>query len=68
VELRTDAQGLVLTVEDNGIGFISDQTRNGFGLEGMMERASLAGGTLDIMSQKGGGTCITCKVSVEGWS
>jgi PAS domain S-box-containing protein len=68
VELRTDTHGLVLTVEDNGAGFIPEQTRNGFGLEGMMERASLAGGTLDIMSQKGGGTCITCKVSVEGWS
>jgi PAS domain S-box-containing protein len=68
VELRTDAQGLVLTVEDNGIGFISDQTRNGFGLEGMMERASLAGGSLDITSQTGCGTRIICKVNVEGWS
>jgi signal transduction histidine kinase len=68
VELRTDAQGLVLTVEDNGIGFIPGETRNGFGLEGMMERASLSGGVLDITSQKGCGTRITCKVSVEGWS
>lgn len=68
VELRTDAHGLVLTVEDNGVGFIPEKNKNGFGLEGMMERASLAGGWLDITSQKGRGTRITCKVSVEGWS
>lgn len=68
VELRTDAKGLVLTVEDNGIGFNPDESRTGFGLEGMMERANLAGGWLDITSQKGRGTRITCKVNVEGWS
>jgi signal transduction histidine kinase len=68
VELRTDAKGLVLTVEDNGIGFNPDESRTGFGLEGMMERANLAGGWLDITSQKGSGTRITCKVNVEGWS
>jgi signal transduction histidine kinase len=66
--LRTDAHGLVLTVEDNGVGFIPDQNRNGFGLEGMMERADLAGGSLDITSQKGRGTRITCKFDMEGWS
>jgi signal transduction histidine kinase len=68
VELRTDAHGLVLTVTDNGRGFDpggrSKQT--GFGLEGMMERASLAGGTLNIRSKKGEGTQITCKVEVTG--
>jgi signal transduction histidine kinase len=68
VELRTDAHGLVLTVEDNGVGFIPDQNRNGFGLEGMMERANLAGGSLDITSRKGCGTRITCKFNVEEWS
>ncbi|WP_245569303.1 sensor histidine kinase [Desulfotignum balticum] len=68
VELRTDAKGLVLTVEDNGIGFNPDESRTGFGLEGMMERANLAGGWLDITSQIGSGTRITCKVNVEGWS
>ncbi len=68
VELRIDTKGLVLTVEDNGIGFIPNENRTGFGLEGMMERANLAGGWLDISSNKGSGTRITCKVNVEGWS
>jgi PAS domain S-box-containing protein len=70
VELRTDAQGLILTVEDNGIGFdpAPGTQQSGFGLEGMMERANLAGGSLDIRSEKGRGTRIICKVNVEGWS
>ncbi|HKJ97817.1 MAG TPA: PAS domain-containing protein [Desulfotignum sp.] len=68
VELRVDAQGLVLTVEDNGIGFDPAQNtrQTGFGLEGMMERASLAGGCMDITSTPGRGTRITCKVTVKG--
>jgi PAS domain S-box-containing protein len=68
VELRTDAHGLVLTVEDNGMGFnLAENTREtGFGLEGMMERAHLAGGWLDIASHKGRGTRITCKIKVKG--
>jgi signal transduction histidine kinase len=68
VELRTDAHGLVLTVEDNGMGFnLAESAREaGFGLEGMMERANLAGGWLDIASQKGRGTRITCKIKVKG--
>jgi PAS domain S-box-containing protein len=68
VELRTDAHGLVLTVADNGRGFDpADRTKQtGFGLEGMMERANLAGGTLNIRSRKGQGTRITCKVTVKG--
>jgi PAS domain S-box-containing protein len=68
MELRTDAHGLVLTVEDNGIGFnfAESASEAGFGLEGMMERANLAGGWLDIASQKGRGTRITCKIKVKG--
>jgi signal transduction histidine kinase len=68
VELRTDVYGLVLTVQDNGIGFdpAKSTRQTGFGLEGMMERANLAGGWLDITSATGCGTCITCKVKVKG--
>ena len=70
VELRSHAQGLILTVEDNGIGFdpARETRQTGFGLEGMMERANLAGGSLNITSQKGRGTRVTCKVNVGGWS
>lgn len=70
VELRTDTRGLILTIEDNGVGFdpAPGTQQDGFGLEGMMERANLAGGSLDIRSEKGHGTRITCKITVGGWS
>ena len=69
VELRTDAQGLILSIEDNGIGFdpAKDTRQTGFGLKGMMERANLAGGWLDITSATGRGTRITCKVKGKGY-
>ncbi|MCP4719576.1 MAG: PAS domain-containing protein [Desulfobacteraceae bacterium] len=62
VELRMD-DGIVLTIEDDGCGFDSNATdRNGFGLEGMKERANLAGGTLTIVTSMDQGTKICCKV------
>lgn len=69
VELRTDIHGLVLIVEDNGIGFdpADNAKQTGFGLESMMERANLAGGWLDITSVIGKGTRICCKIAVKGY-
>jgi PAS domain S-box-containing protein len=69
VELRTDIHGLVLIVEDNGIGFDPAATakQTGFGLESMMERANLAGGWLDITSAIGKGTRVCCKIAVKGY-
>jgi len=68
VELNTDLEGIVLTIEDNGCGFDSGNTpdRNGFGLEGMKERANLAGGKLTIATCPSQGTRICCKVKVKG--
>ena len=64
LELRTDTEGLVLTVEDDGCGFAPDTNgpREGFGLESMRERANLAGGKLSIKSRSGTGTVVSCKV------
>jgi two-component system sensor histidine kinase DegS len=58
-----------LTVEDDGIGFeVSDQleldtllSNNHFGLAGMMERAYLIGGELNLQSNSGTGTKIQLK-------
>jgi signal transduction histidine kinase len=55
-------EGLTLTVEDDGIGFVvpeqpADLTSNGhFGLMGMRERALLYGGHLEIRPASGQGT------------
>ncbi len=66
-ELRTDQEGIVLTIEDDGCGFDPDATgKNGFGLEGMKERANLAGGKLTIATSRSQGTKICCKVKVKG--
>lgn len=68
VELRTDAAGIVLTIEDDGCGFNpgNEQSRQGFGLESMKERANLAGGKLTIRSEPGKGTFVTCKIRIKG--
>ncbi len=68
VELRMDQQGIVLTIEDDGCGFDLGNTtdRNGFGLEGMQERANLAGGRLTIETAKSQGTKICCNVTIKG--
>lgn len=52
VRLEHDEGQLRLTVEDNGIGLDSESlTGNTLGLAGMQERASLIGGTLDIIAR-----------------
>lgn len=68
VQLETDEEGIVLTIEDNGNGFdpLSHKGTKSFGLEGMKERANLAGGRLDISSWPGHGTTVCCKIKVKG--
>jgi signal transduction histidine kinase len=49
----TDGE-LRIEVQDDGVGFDPDSTEEGFGLAGMQERASLAGGTLSVESGEQG--------------
>jgi signal transduction histidine kinase len=71
VELRlseTEAQ-LVLEVCDDGVGFDPGGSFPGhFGLQSMRERVSGLGGTLQIQSAEGAGTCICARIpsSVAG--
>jgi signal transduction histidine kinase len=70
VILEKRKENLILIVEDNGIGFdpaaaAADTKRQGFGLVGMRERASLVGGTLEIESVPGEGTTIFVRVPVD---
>jgi signal transduction histidine kinase len=64
VDLETMSGELHLTVRDDGKGFNIDETRKralkgeSFGLLGMQERASLAGGHLELTSAPGKGTAI----------
>jgi two-component system, NarL family, sensor kinase len=51
-----------LTVVDNGKGFDVRRRGRGLGIDGMRERAALAGGTLTIRSRPGRGTTVTVTV------
>jgi signal transduction histidine kinase len=58
---------LVMTIEDNGIGFNPDELENGnrLGLFGMRERVVMLGGKLIIESSPGKGTTISVEVPYD---
>ncbi len=64
VELAVEDQ-LVLTVADDGRGFAPGRRTAGFGLAGMRERATLAGGAVTVRSQVGRGTSVTLALPVR---
>lgn len=45
-------------LKDNGVGFDLERLTTGFGLQGMIERVQLLGGTLDIQTAIAQGTQI----------
>jgi len=60
LEHRDDA--VQLRVSDDGRGFEPQHDNGGFGLIGMRERVSLAGGRLDIRSSPGEGTTLEARL------
>ncbi len=60
VSVRESAAGVEVEVQDDGAGFDSDAISAGFGLSGMRERASLAGGELSIASGERGTVVRAC--------
>lgn len=68
VDLSADTDGQIsLAVEDNGCGFssVGNKEYQGLGLTGMKERATLAGGTLEIISAIDEGTRILCNLNLR---
>ncbi|PZD71892.1 Sensor histidine kinase LiaS [Acaryochloris thomasi RCC1774] len=59
---QTSSTGVTLMLEDNGIGFDLTQSTAGFGLRGMRERAQLIGGSIQVNSTPGKGTCLQVTV------
>jgi signal transduction histidine kinase len=60
----------VLSIEDNGRGFtpgahVSQAHNSGFGLTGMVERASLLGGVFKVRSALGHGTTVTVEIRLK---
>ncbi|MBI2954544.1 MAG: HAMP domain-containing protein [Chloroflexi bacterium] len=67
--LRHDDSRLVAIAEDDGIGFDAGQVgqlppHRGLGLLGMLERASILGGTLNVESSPGTGTRLTLDIPI----
>ena len=75
VEMRKDDGWLTLSVADNGRGFNIEALSEfeGLGLAGMRERATLAGGSLEVASRPKNGTRVQFKVpsiliETNGWA
>ena len=65
LERRPDC--VLLIVEDDGIGFSEaddSNTRRGYGLVGMQERAALVGASLEVESTPGKGTTVLVRMAV----
>jgi signal transduction histidine kinase len=69
VMVKNESDRVAIVVEDNGQGFDPQQVlsleRRGVGIAAMQERLRILGGTVDIWSQEGAGTRITCNIPVE---
>jgi ligand-binding sensor domain-containing protein/signal transduction histidine kinase len=67
VDLHYSSDTLMLTIEDNGVGFSVDDglhKAGHYGLLGMKERASLIDGVLEITSAPGHGTKVTLRAQI----
>lgn len=66
VTLERHGAELLLTVEDFGCGFdLNGASDAGFGLTGMAERARLAGGECRVVSTRGSGTKVVCRLPID---
>jgi signal transduction histidine kinase len=67
VELTRSRSGLMVTITDDGVGFVSEQSpngRHGLGLLSMKERVALVQGALQIVSAVGKGTKVQVVVPI----
>ena len=64
IRLACPDSSLQVTITDDGAGFDTTKARRGSGLQGMADRLAALGGTLDIHSQPGHGTILTCQLPV----
>ena len=71
LRLATDSEGMVLLIQDRGVGFDLLQygtPQSGLGLAGMRERAASVGGKLNIQSSPGTGTLVEIVVPLNASS
>jgi len=64
MQLRCTEHRVVLTIEDNGVGFDTGRTRKGLGISSMQERLISNGGRLTVESHPGTGTTVRAEIDV----
>jgi signal transduction histidine kinase len=62
VILKSENDHVILSIEDNGIGYDTEQITKGIGLDSMKERLAALNGTLALSSRQSQGTCVTATV------
>jgi signal transduction histidine kinase len=66
VRVHEDGGQLAFEVQDDGAGFDTPTTSYGTGLQGMSDRLSAQGGTLEVRSRPGEGTSVAGRVPLVG--
>jgi signal transduction histidine kinase len=64
IRLACPDGSLQVIISDDGAGFDTTKARHGSGLQGIADRLAALGGTLDIHSQPGLGTTLSCQLPV----
>jgi len=64
VTVRTEHDALAIAVTDDGVGLDPSAKTEGFGLIGMRERVSLAGGELTITPGESAGTVVAARLPI----
>lgn len=64
VELSLDEENIILTVQDNGVGFGATFI-NGMGISNLRERLALVGGAFNITSALSKGTIVSASLPLE---
>ena len=62
VEISKNANALVMSFRDNGVGFNIDNVKHGFGIKNLRSRVQLINGKIDIYSKPLSGTITTINV------
>ncbi len=64
MQLRCTEHRVILTIEDNGVGFDTGRTRKGLGISSMQDRLISNGGRLTVESHPGTGTTVRAEIDV----
>ena len=65
IDLRRDGSHLLLSVEDDGVGFDMSRESQGQGLASLRRRAERLKGTFAVRSGLGAGTTVTLRVPLS---